>query len=91
MLSEQDPPKWAPYDLDHYHGTSGLALEAKARASAHIETWKAPAGNMAAHFCAIYGSGLLPERLQAIEGFRATHVGSSVNIMRLPYGMRGAR
>ena len=74
VLSEQDFMSWAPNKFDSYSSPVDWAPESKARASAHVETWKINAQNMSRMFGAIYGSEHVQERLLAVEDLRLLHV-----------------
>ena len=70
VLSESDFVAWTPNDFDKYVAPSTWSLEAKSKATQHIETWSTNAVNMSRMFSAIYGVAYLEERLKCIDRLR---------------------
>ena len=54
VLGEQDFISWAPNQFGSYIAPSDWALEHRALASAHIETWRIDAQSMTKLFSAVY-------------------------------------
>ena len=67
FLTKADFVTWPTRDFDEYASPSGRALDPKSRAAQQVETCEINAANMARMFPAVYGDGLLQERLGAIE------------------------
>ena len=73
-LEESDCPTGPTREFDKYTSPSGWTIEARARASHPIETWKINAANMSRMFAAVYGAELMQGRLAAIEYLRSLHI-----------------